>query len=185
MCVCIYSTGKIKPDLKKKVNSSYMTTIWPIFILRTYISIVKFSDHLLPLNARINRKLFFLFLYTTLLEEPFCNECWMLLSPIYGFNSFALMKKSDTLYRLTSGVHLGDVLLMWKRVKLISAKDEKVVKRIKLHVDDDIACFITNIHYMYFLLISSNGCLLFFKWLKFLCLNCYVYQQKEGMNRIS
>lgn len=38
------------------------------------------------------------------------------------------MEKSDTLYIPTSGVHLGDVLLMWKRDRLISAKDEKVVK---------------------------------------------------------
>lgn len=129
MGVCIYSTTKIKPDLgeeKKKwiVQPDHHCVI---FLFRTDISMVQFSDHLSPLNARINGKLS-LFLCTTLLEKPFCNECWTLLSPIYGFNSSALMKKSDTLYVPTSGVHLEDILLMWERVKLISAEDEKVVK---------------------------------------------------------
>lgn len=132
-----------------------------IFTLKTYIFLVQFSGHLPPLYARFNGKLFF-FLYYTLLEKPFYNDCWMLLSPIYGFNSFALMKKSDTFYIPTSGVHLGDVLLMWKRVKLISAKDEKLVKGLKLKVDKEMACFITNIHSTSFLLISSNGCPLLF-----------------------
>lgn len=134
MCACIYSTSKIKPDLKK---SDFFSPdhYCAIFIFRTHIFIVRFSDHLPPLNARINGELFF-FLYSTFLEKLFCDECWTLLSPVYGFNSLALMKKSDTLYIPTSGGHLGDVLLMWKRVKLISAKDEKVAKRLKLHVDN-------------------------------------------------
>ena len=158
MCVC-----KIKPDLEKKNKFFSSDHYCPIFILRTQVSIVQFSDHFPPLNARINRKLFFFFfLYTIWLEEPFWNECWMLLSPIYGFNSFALMKKSDTFYRPTSGVHREDVRLMWKRVRLISAKDEKVVKRLKLHRDNEMAYFITNIHCTSFLLISSNGCPLLF-----------------------
>lgn len=144
MWVCIYSTSKIKPDLKK---SEFFTPnhYCAIFIFRTNVFMVQFSDCLPLLNARINGKLF-LFLYTTLLEKPFCSKCWMLLSPIYGFNSFALMKKSDTLYIPTSGAPLGDVLLMWKGVRLISAIDEKVVKRLKLPVDNEMACFITNIH---------------------------------------
>lgn len=133
---------------------------YAIFIFRTYISMVQFSDHLPPSNARINGKLFFFFLYTTLREKPFCNECWMLLSPIYGFNSFALMEKSDTLYIPTSGVHLGDVLLMWKSQIDFCQRWEssKVVKRLKLHVDNEMACFITNIHCTCFILISSNVC---------------------------
>lgn len=158
--MCIYRTSKIKPHLRKSEFFS-LDHYCAIFIFETYILIVQFSDHLPPLCARFNGKLFF-FLYTTLLEKPFYNECCMLLGPIYGFNSFALRKKSDTFYIPTSGVHLGDVLLTWKRVKLISAKDEKLVKGLKLNVDKEMACFITNLHCTCFLLISSNSCALLF-----------------------
>lgn len=108
--VCIYRTSKIKPDLRKSEFFS-LDHYCVIFIFETYIFVVQFSDHLPPLHARFNGKLFF-FLYATVLDKPYYNECCMLLGPIYGFNSFALRKKSDTFYIPTSGVHLGDVLLM-------------------------------------------------------------------------
>lgn len=133
MCACIYNTGKVKPDLEKSEFSS-PNHYCAIFIFRINLFMVQFSDHLPLLNARINGKLF-LFLYTILLENPFYRECWMLLSPIYGFNSFVLMKKSDTLYIPTSGAPLGCSIDV-KGNQFDFCHRRKSSK----------ACFITNIH---------------------------------------